>query len=152
MLSVETAFTSVKAIYSPQFQQSSTASKAPFSLFKEAETSVFSRSNFAKPFYSKIPQRPRFRKGSQNTVPSPSTPHFICKPQSAILSVSSAHGLIRPYIYIYIFILFVVYINCLFICSMLMSHFILNGIVEIASACPMLMKEDPSTVVLDDDK
>ena len=99
---METAFTSVKAIYSPQFQQSSTASKAPFSLFKEAETSVFSRSNFAKPFYSKIPQRPRFRKGSQNTVPSPGTPHFICKPQSAILSVSSAHGLIRPYIYIYI--------------------------------------------------
>ena len=33
-----------------------------------------------------------------------------------------------------------------------MSHFILNGIVEIASACPMPMKEDPSTVVLDDDK
>ena len=53
---------------------------------------------------------------------------------------------------IYIFILFVVYINRLFICSMLMSHFILNGIVEIASACPMPMKEDPSTVVLDDDK
>ena len=59
---------------------------------------------------------------------------------------------INIYIYIYIFILFVVYINCLFICSMLMSHFILNGIVEIASACPMPMKEDPSTVVLDDDK
>ena len=50
------------------------------------------------------------------------------------------------------FILLVVYINCLFICSMLMNHFILNGIIEIASVCPMLMKEDPSTVVLDDDE
>ena len=28
----------------------------------------------------------------------------------------------------YIFILFVVYINCLFICSMLTNHFILNGL------------------------
>ena len=53
---------------------------------------------------------------------------------------------------IYMFILFVVYINCLFICSMLTSHFILNGIVEIASVCPMPMEEDPSTVVLDDDE
>ena len=52
----------------------------------------------------------------------------------------------------YMFILFVVYINSLFICSMLTNHFILNGIVEIASVCPMPMKEDPSTVVLDDDK
>ena len=52
----------------------------------------------------------------------------------------------------YIFILFVVYINCLFICSMLTNHFILNGIVEIASVCPMPMEEDPSTVVLDDDE
>ena len=38
----------------------------------------------------------------------------------------------------YIFILFVVYINCLFICSMLTNHFILNGIVEIASVCQCL--------------
>ena len=52
----------------------------------------------------------------------------------------------------YMFILFVVYINCLFICSMLTNHFILNGIVEIASVCPMPMEEDPSTVVLDDDE
>ena len=52
----------------------------------------------------------------------------------------------------YMFILFVVYINSLFICSMLTNHFILNGIVEIASVCPMPMKEDPSTVVLDDDE
>ena len=50
----------------------------------------------------------------------------------------------------YIFILFVVYINCLFICSILTNHFILNGIVEIASVCPMLIEEDPSTIVLDD--
>ena len=52
----------------------------------------------------------------------------------------------------YIFILFVVYINCLFICSMLKNHFVLNEIVEIALICLMPMKEDPSTVVLDDDK
>ena len=52
----------------------------------------------------------------------------------------------------YMFILFVVYINCLFICSVLTNHFILNGIVEIASVCPMPMEEDPSTVVLDDDE
>ena len=52
----------------------------------------------------------------------------------------------------YIFILFVVYINCLFICSMLTNHFILNGIVEIASVCLMSMEEDPSTIVLDDDE
>ena len=52
----------------------------------------------------------------------------------------------------YMFILFVVYINCLFICSMLTNYFILNGIVEIASVCPMPMEEDPSTVVLDDDE
>ena len=51
---------------------------------------------------------------------------------------------------IYMFILFVVYINCLFICSMLKNHFVLNGIVEIALVCPMSMEEDPSTVVLDD--
>ena len=48
--------------------------------------------------------------------------------------------------------MFVVYINCLFICSMLMSHFILNEIVEIALICPMPIEEDPSTVVLDDDE
>ena len=53
---------------------------------------------------------------------------------------------------IYMFILFVVYINCLFICSMLKNHFVLNGIVEIASTCLMPMEEDPNTVVLDDDK
>ena len=52
----------------------------------------------------------------------------------------------------YMFIVFVVYISCLFICSMLMSYFILNGIVEIALVCPMPMEEDPSTVVLDDDE
>ena len=47
-------------------------------------------------------------------------------------------------------ILFIVYINFLFICSMLKYHFVLNEIIEIASVCPMPMKEDPSTVVLDD--
>ena len=52
----------------------------------------------------------------------------------------------------YMFILFVVYINCLFICLMLKNHFILNGIVEIASVCPMPMKEDPSIILLDDDE
>ena len=46
------------------------------------------------------------------------------------------------------FTLFVVCINCLFIFSLLENHFVLNGIVEIASVCPMPMKEDPSTVVL----
>ena len=50
----------------------------------------------------------------------------------------------------YMFILFVVYINCLFIYLMLTNHFILNWIVEIASVCPMLIEEDPSTIVLDD--
>ncbi|KAK9996137.1 hypothetical protein SO802_020823 [Lithocarpus litseifolius] len=30
--------------------------------------------------------------------------------------------------------------------------FVLDGIVEIASACPMLMDVDPSTIVLDDDE
>ena len=52
----------------------------------------------------------------------------------------------------YMFILFVVYINCLFICSMLKNHFVLHGIVEIALVCPIPMEEDPSTVVLDDDE
>ena len=42
--------------------------------------------------------------------------------------------------------------NCLFICSMLKNHFVLNGIVEIASVYPMHMEEDPSTVVLDDNE
>ena len=56
------------------------------------------------------------------------------------------------YIYIYMLILFVICINCLFIFSMLKNHSVLNGIVEIASVCPMLMEEDPSTVVLDDDE
>lgn len=55
-------------------------------------------------------------------------------------------------VYIYMFILFVIYVNCLFICSMLKNHFVLNEIVEIASICPMPMEEDPSSVVLDDDK
>ena len=59
--------------------------------------------------------------------------------------------LVNIYIYIYMFILFVICINCLFIFSMLKNHFVLNGIVEIASVCPMLT-EDPSTVVLDDDE
>ena len=45
LLSVEIAFTSVKANYSPWFQQSPAASKAPSSLFKEAKPSVFGRSN-----------------------------------------------------------------------------------------------------------
>ena len=57
---------------------------------------------------------------------------------------------IYTYIYIYMFILFVICINCLFIFSMLKNHSVLNGIVEIASVCRMLMEEDPSTVVLDD--
>ena len=61
-------------------------------------------------------------------------------------------GNIYIYIYIYMFILFVVCINCLFIFSMLKNHFILNEIVEIALVCPMPMEEDPSTVVVDDDK
>ena len=51
-----------------------------------------------------------------------------------------------------LFILFFVCINCLFICSMLKYHFVLNGIVEIASVCPMPMEEDPSIVVLNDGK
>ena len=53
---------------------------------------------------------------------------------------------------IYLFILFVVCINCLFICSMLKNHFVLNGIVEIVSICPMPMEEDPNTIVLDNDE
>ena len=38
---------------------------------------------------------------------------------------------------IYVFILFVVCINCLFICSILKNHFVINGIVEVISICPM---------------
>ena len=49
-------------------------------------------------------------------------------------------------------ILFIVYINFLFIFLMLKYHFVLNEIVEIASVCPMPMEEDPSTIVLDDDE
>ena len=60
--------------------------------------------------------------------------------------------LVCVYIYIYMFILFVVCINCLFICSVLKNYFVLNGIVEIASVCLMSMEEDPSTVVFDDDE
>ena len=53
---------------------------------------------------------------------------------------------------IYICSLCLLYMNCLFICSMLVSQFILNGIVEIALVCPMPMEEDLSTIVLDDDE
>ena len=53
---------------------------------------------------------------------------------------------------IYMSILFVVYIKCLFICLMLKNHFVLNEIVEIASVCLMPMEEDSNTVVLDDDE
>ena len=57
------------------------------------------------------------------------------------------------YIYIYIYVHFVCCIDQLFIIrSILTSHFILNGIVKIASVCPLPMEEDPSTVVLDDDE
>ena len=49
-------------------------------------------------------------------------------------------------------ILFIVCINCLFICSMLKYHFVLNEIVEIALVGLMPMEEDPSTVVLDNDE
>ena len=35
---------------------------------------------------------------------------------------------------------------------MLKNHFVLNGIIEIALVCPMLMEEDPSIVVLDEDE
>ena len=52
---------------------------------------------------------------------------------------------------IYMFILFVVCINCLFICSMLKNYFVMNKIVEMILICPMPMEEDPSTVVLDND-
>ena len=55
-------------------------------------------------------------------------------------------------VYIYMFILFVVCVNCLFICSILKNYFVLNEIVEIALICLMPIEEDPSTVVLDDDK
>ena len=48
--------------------------------------------------------------------------------------------------------LFIVCINCLFMCLMLKNHFVLNEIVEIASVCLIPMEEDPSTVVLDDDE
>ena len=53
---------------------------------------------------------------------------------------------------IYIFILFVVCINCLFICSMLKEWFCFEWNAETASVCLMPIEEDPSTVVLDDDK
>ena len=53
---------------------------------------------------------------------------------------------------IYMSILVVVCINCLFICSMLKNYSILNEIIEIASVCLMPMEEDPSTVVLDEDE
>ena len=50
----------------------------------------------------------------------------------------------------YMFILFIVWINCLFICLMLKNYFVLNEIVKIASVCPVPIEEGPSTVVLDD--
>ena len=53
---------------------------------------------------------------------------------------------------IYMFILFVVCINCLFIFPMLKNHFVMNEIVEMTSICPMPMEEDPSTIMLDDDE
>ena len=53
---------------------------------------------------------------------------------------------------IYVFILFVVCINCLFICSMLKNCFVMNKIVEMTLICPMPMQEDPSTIMLDDDE
>ena len=53
---------------------------------------------------------------------------------------------------IYVFILFVACINCLFICSMLKNYFVMNEIVEMTSICPMPMEEDPSTIMLDDDE
>ena len=58
---------------------------------------------------------------------------------------------VNIYIYIYLFILFVACISCLFIWSMLKNHFF-NGIVEIKAVCPMTMEEDPITVVLDNDE
>ena len=51
-----------------------------------------------------------------------------------------------------VFILFVVCINCLFICSMLKNHFVMNRIVEMTLICPMPMEEDPSTIMMDDDE
>ena len=60
LLSVEIAFTSVKANYSPWFQQSPAASKAPSSLFKEAKPSVFGRSNWKSSNTSNLPQRLNF--------------------------------------------------------------------------------------------
>ena len=45
LLSVEKEFTSVKAIYSPWFQQSPEDSKASSSLYKELSASFFNRSN-----------------------------------------------------------------------------------------------------------
>ena len=61
---------------------------------------------------------------------------------------------IGKYIYIYVHFVCCMYqlFNCLFICLMLKNHFILNGIVEIASVCLMPMKEVPSIILLDDDE
>ena len=56
LLSVETAFTSVKANYSSWFQQSPAASEAPSSLYKEAKDPVFSRLNFAQQQITSLPQ------------------------------------------------------------------------------------------------
>ena len=55
LLSVEKAFTSVKAKYSPWFQQSPAASEAPSSLYKEAKTPVLSRSNWKSSNTSNLP-------------------------------------------------------------------------------------------------
>ena len=54
-------------------------------------------------------------------------------------------------IYICSFCLLYVSIVYLF-AQCLKNDFVLNGIVEIASVCLMPIEEDPSTVVLDDDK
>ena len=56
------------------------------------------------------------------------------------------------YIYVHFVCCLYQLFNCLFICSMLKNHFVLNEIVEIALVCPMLMEEDPSIVVLDEDE
>ena len=91
-LSVETVFTPSKSRFSPWFQQFSAASDAPFSLFKGANSSVFSRLFFrllataeipslsSKGFHSRntLEVQPSFRNSLLNTV-------YHCKPQSAIL-------------------------------------------------------------------
>ena len=53
-------------------------------------------------------------------------------------------------IYMFICLLYVSIVYLFAQC--LKNDFVLNGIVEIASVCLMPIEEDPSTVVLDDDK